>query len=206
MLNWISEFFYFNKQKLEESVDETGRRLIDFVLKSAFEVFKDEEFRRYFDFFRQRKEEQDRLFNELSLTGLCLLLFNLDDIHLKSYDKIHFWREVRQKTPQMFQGWLKELGISGQHISPWGKLIKTRYQEYQTDRQKVRQELEKHDKEFAVHEMEAAKNAYVRFMAVAIGAIHHLRRGKTNPKDPFFSHLRTWLSILDIQLEKEILK
>ena len=206
MRKLIKYIFGFNGPKTEESADETSRRLIDFVLKSVFEVFKDEEFRRYFNFFRQREEEQDRLFNELGVTGLCLLLFALDDIYLKSHDKIHFWREVRQKTPQMFQGWLKELGIHRKHISPWGKLIKMRYQEYQIDRKEVRQELEKHDKEFSAYEGEAAKSAYVRFMAVAIGAIHHLRRGKTNPKDPFFSHLRTWLSILDIQLEKEILR
>ena len=206
MLNWIYKFFSFNKRKLEESVDDISHRLVKFVLDSAFEVFKDDEFRRYFDFNRQKNEEQDRLFNELSLTGLCLLLLTLDDIVSRTYDKIRFWREVRQRTPKMFQSWLKEIGVPRKNISIWSKLIMARCEEYQKDQIEIRREMERHDKEFSAYDNEAAKETYVRFMAIAIGAIHHLRQNKVNPSDPFFSHLRTWLGILNIKLEKEILK
>lgn len=206
MANWLYEIFNFGRFKKEESAEEASRRLVNFTLKSAFEVFKDEEFRRYFDFFRQKREEQDRLFNELGLTGLCLLLFTLDDIYLMSRDRIHFWREVRQKTSEMFKSWLRDLSISSQYVSFWARLIDKRYEEYQKDQREVRRELERHDKEFVQNDDEAAKSAYVRFVAIAIGAIHHLRKGKVSARDPFFSHLKTWLGILNIQLEKEILR
>lgn len=203
-LGLIESIFNFGKLKAGESVDEISQRLVNFVLKSAFEVFKDEEFRRCFDFVRQKQEEQNRLFNELGVTSLCLLLLVLEDVPWRNQEKIHFWREVRQRTPKMFQDWLKELGLPRPYVSLWGELIQMRYKEYQRDRRQVRQELEKYDQEFANFDIEAAKSAYVRFMAVAIGAIHHLRRGKTSPKDPFFRHLQTWLGVLNSLLEKEI--
>jgi hypothetical protein len=214
MLNWFSKIygqlvesiFGLKELRTDESVDKVSKRLVDFVLKSAFEVFKDEEFRRYFDFSRQKQEEQDRLFNELGLTAFSLLLLILDEAPSRSQEKIRFWQQVRQRVPEMFQEWLKRIGTPRQYVLLWGQLIKKRYEEYRQDQREVRRELERYNQEFANFDIEAAKSAYIRFMAVAIGAIHHLRRNKTNPKDPFFKHLQTWLGILNSRLEREILQ
>lgn len=207
MLKLFFKFFAPRKISEEELIKETSKELVNFVVSSAFKVFKDEEFRKQFNFSEQENIEQDRLFNELSLTSICLLLLLLDTASdWWQNEKRYFWQKVKSRIAERFQEWLKELGISQKYVSFWGKLIKMRYNEYKRDLPKLYQASGIVDPEFIKSDDERRKVGYVRFMAVSIGAIHHLRKGKANPKDPFFKELRTWLEVLNSQLEEKIVR
>lgn len=197
-----------NQEESEELVKETSHSLVVSALNSAHKVFLDRKFREFFDFEKQKQVEQDRLFNELSVTALCLLLFILEDIAVRKKDDVdrYFLEQVRQQIPYVFQDWLLKIGVPKKFASMWAGLIDMRYEEYQKNQQEFKQEMQKRNKVFQKEKSEMAKDAYVRFQSIAIDAIHHLRRGKTNPKDPFYKHLLTWLGVLNIQLEKKIYK
>lgn len=207
MLKLFSKFFAPRKISEEELIKETSKELVNFVINSAFKIFKDEEFRKQFNFLEQEKIEQDRLFNELSLTSICLLLLLLDTASdWWQNEKRYFWQKVKSRIAKRFQEWLKELGISQKYVSLWEKLIKMRYNEYKKNLPKLYQASGMVDPEFIKSDDERRKVGYARFMAVSIGAIHHLRKGEANPKDPFFKELRTWLEVLNSQLEEKIVR
>lgn len=188
-------------------IKKTSQGLIKFVSQSAFKVFKDDEFRKQFNFLKIEKMEQDRLFNELTVSAICLLLFVLEDwVKWLNVEKANFWQKVREGIVKDFLNWLKELKIAQEYIDLWEKVIEMRYQEYKERLPKIYQGVGMADPKFIESNDEQRKAGYVRFMTIAIGAIHHLRRGKTNPKDPFFKELRTWLEVLNSQLEEKILK
>lgn len=207
MLEFFSKFF--RREKLSEAklIKRTSRELMDLVAKSAFRVFRDEEFRRQFNFSKIEQVEQDRLFNELEVTALCLLLFVLEEAEeWVRTERIIFWQRVRQRIVKDFLGWLRELKIAPQYISLWKKVIEMRYKEYKEWLPKIYQGAGIADPKFIESTDERRKTTYTRFMTIAIGAIHHLRRGETNPKDPFFKEVRTWLEVLNHQLEEKITK
>lgn len=199
-------FEFFGKEKDEEWLAKrTSQKLINFVVHSAFRVYKDEEFRDQFNFFSLDKVEQDRLFNELEITALCFLLFILDSANeWARFEKVIFWQKVRQRVIKDFLNWLKELKIPSQHTLLWRKVIKMRYNEYREDWPKIYQVAGLADPKFIKSNKERRKKGYVRIMTIAIGALYHLRRGKTSPKDAFFKELRTWLEVLNSQLEEKI--
>jgi len=121
-------------------------------------------------------------------------------------EKISFWQEIHKRIVNDFLNWLKELKIPSQYIDLWRKVIEMRYEEYKEWFPKIYQGAGITDSKFIESNDERRKAGYVRIMTVAIGAIHHLRRSKTDPKDPFFKELRTWLEVLNYQLEGKIIK
>ncbi len=80
--------------------------LVRIAADSAFNVFTDEQFRKSIDFDKEKQEEQDRIWNELAVTGLLFLLAFLDD-YLKADDSERrpFWVEVRNAIIPGFTKW-----------------------------------------------------------------------------------------------------
>lgn len=189
----------------DKLVERRSRELVSFVAHSAFHIFKDGEFRQQFDFSKQGRTEQDRLFNEFTLSAFCLLLFILEDASAWGREeRVFFWQRVRQGIIKNFLDWFKEIGVPSKYISLWRKVIDMRHKEYKEDLPKMYEASGEADPEFIKSNNERYKESYVRLMTIAIGALHHLRRGKTSPQDPFFKELRVWLEVLNTQLEKKI--
>jgi hypothetical protein len=203
MKNFIS-LIWLNKNDPEKLADKTSQDLVLFALNSAFKVFRDNEFRSFFNYTKQPRAEQDRLFNELGLTSICLLLFAIEDISYLNDEERYFWQNVKEKIPIFFEGWLLNLGIDKKHINIWSSLIEKRCKEYQRCQVKYRQIKNSYDKDFANDENERLKDFYIRYQAVSIGSLFHFRKKGTDIKDPLLKYLKTWLSVLNGQIEKKV--
>ena len=94
--------------------------LVRLIADSAFNVFTDEQFRKSIDFDKEKQEEQDRIWNELAVTGLLFLLAFLDD-YLKADDleRREFWAEVNNEIVSEFIKWLEELKIPDEFVKVW---------------------------------------------------------------------------------------
>lgn len=182
--------------------EQEGEFLIKVVCGSAHQVFLDEGFRKLVDFEKQSQTEQDRIFNELTVTALILLIFILDDLlsHLQT-ERFHFWKEVRAKAADLYVEWLKSLGIAGSFVEIWKKLIDLRLEEYQEESKRVSCLWQE---EFKKEDSEKLQDMAVRVETLTVGSMIHITRGKAQPQDPLRRHLRTWVSVLDSKLQKRV--
>lgn len=182
--------------------EQEGRFLVKVVSGSAYQVFLDESFRELVDFKRQNEEEQNRIFNELTVTGLGLLLLLIDD-KLPSIkdERKNFWKEVRDKIPELFTAWLESLGIAKTYVEIWTKLIDLRMDEYLKDRGITRNAWAE---ELLKENDEEMNDAAVRVETMTVSSLLHITRGKAKPRSPLHFHMRTWLSALDHKLRKRV--
>jgi len=60
-------------------VEKFSKKIIEYIARSGFKVWQDKNFRRMVDFKNLSQTEQDRIFNEIEVTGLGLLALYLDD-------------------------------------------------------------------------------------------------------------------------------
>lgn len=188
----------------EKYAEEISEKLIKFVIKSALRVFKDGEFRRNFNFAILKGKETDRLYNELSITAIVLLMLTLDDVAQRKGEEVYFWREVREKIPQVFKNWLLKLGLTNNIASTWIKAIDSRYEEYQGHQREYRHIMEEKNKYFAKIKNEAAKDSYVRFQTVALGSFPHIKKERYRNYKPSIKYLKNWLAVLNKQIESRI--
>lgn len=175
--------------------------LVKVAAGSAYQVFLDDRFRALIRFGQHSEEEQNRIFNELVVTGLVLLALLIND----SYDEIiperkEFWRSVREEVPLRFTGWLSEIGIAAEFAQIWKKLIQLRLEEYQADQIQTRHAWIEEMFRDQDRNDEALNDAAVRIETLVVGSLLHLTRGAAKPDDPLRKHLRTWLCVLDRKL------
>ena len=184
--------------------EEEGEFLVRLVGGSAFGVFSDEQFRRLINFEKRKQIEQDRIFNELVVTGLILLLMMINDF-LPDIDpeRKKFWQEIKEGIPTFFVNWLKEVGVGNKFAAIWKKLIYLRWNEYQKE-QIVTRRIFFLESALGDIQNETFKDAAVRVETVTVGSLLHLTRGKAKPNDPLRKHLRTWLSALNHKLETRV--
>ena len=193
-----------NKNDPEKIAEKTSKELVIVALNSAFRVFNDSEFRGYFDFSKQPGGEKDRLLNEIGLTSICLLVSVIEDISYRNEGEKYYWQNVKDKIPEIFKTWLSSLGIEKKHVDTWSRLIEGRCKEYHKCEVIYRQAKIKYDRSFANDNNEVLKDFYVRYQALSFGSIYHLRKGEPNKDDPLYKYLRTWLSVLNNQIEKKV--
>ncbi|HBU07283.1 MAG TPA: hypothetical protein DEB09_04335 [Candidatus Magasanikbacteria bacterium] len=183
----------------------------DYLLKranaSAYQVFINPDFRKLVGFESQTQVEQDRIFNELVVTAIVYVMIMIDgrlsENRVKA-ERIHFWMDLRDMIPNVYVDYLKSLGIAGQHLDVWKKLIKLRWDEYSDGQNETRSAWAK---EFAEHpDKDVLNEMAVRLETLTVGALLHITRGqaKSNADDPLRRHLRTWLSTLEYKLHKRI--
>lgn len=177
--------------------------MVRLVSGSAFSVFSDEHFREMINFEKRKQVEQDRIFNELVVTGLMLLLMMINDI-LPDVEpgRKQFWLDIKEGIPILFAGWLKEIGVENKFAAIWKKLIYLRWDEYKREQIVTRRIFS--GGELANIQNEAFKDAAVRVETATVGSLLHLTRGKAKPTDPLRKHLRAWLSALDQKLETRV--
>ena len=107
---------------------EEGKTLLLRVSGSAFQVFKDENFRKLVDFDNQEQMEQDRIFNELVVTAIVQLMFMIESklAHEKiKADRIRFWNSLHDMIPDLHVEFLKSKGAEVQFADIWKKLLKS---------------------------------------------------------------------------------
>lgn len=183
--------------------EQEANFLVRMVSSSAYEIFLDQRIRQLINFDEQTRVEQDRIFNELVVTALVLLKaiieYKLPDIEPLRQD---FWQNVYHEIQNSFINWLAELGVERKYLNLWHELIDLRYDEYKERRFLTKQTLEQELAE--IQEDEDINEILIRTVTLAISSMLHITRNKARPDDPLKKHLKTWLMVLDLKLEKRI--
>ena len=176
-------------ESLDQMAETTAAGLSQAAASAAFQLFKDKRFKKLAGFNRLSQTEQDRIFNELVVANLVLimLVFDAPDLRVAGEQRAYL-AGVNKKIPLAYVQNLKDLGIEAKYLQDWEKLIDMRYEEYAKDRHDVRAAaMELESKERSLNTDALSKiQVLVPVQAVAIGCHHHICRGETKGKDDLF--------------------
>jgi hypothetical protein len=199
-----------NKQRfesLDQMADETATAMSQTAASSAFRLFRDEQFRQLARFQQLSQTEQDRIFNELVVASLVLIMLMLEAPDLRIPRESHdYLKGVKEKVPKAYVESLRNLGVETEHLRDWEKLIAMRYEEYARDRHDVRaaaMEIESSEKSLDLASLSKIQ-MLVPVQAVAIGCHHHICRGETQGQDDLFKCTLRSLSRFYVELRVRI--
>ena len=121
-------------ESFDQMVDATAAALDQAAAGYAFELFSDKKFRRLVSFDRLSQVEQDRIFNELVVAGVVLVMLVLEAPDLRVPGEFRdYLVDVNEKIPKAHLEYLSTLGVATKHLRDWEKLIGMRYDEYAKD-------------------------------------------------------------------------
>ncbi|RPH55607.1 MAG: hypothetical protein EHM89_16845 [Acidobacteria bacterium] len=155
------------------------------------------------DLERLSQVEQDRIFNELVVAFLVLIMLLLEAPDLRVPRELrNYLADLNKRISEAYVDHLKTLGVETHHLRDWEKLIAMRFDEYARDRHEVRG---------AAMQMESAKKGLdldglsriqllVPLQAVSIGCHHHICRGNTAGRDDLFKQILKSLSRFYVEL------
>ncbi len=184
----------------------TSDQWANFIVKETAElagkVFNDNHFQKMAKIKELDQEEQNRIFNEVQVSGLvyCMIFIEQRRQYLNENRSV-LWRDVIEKIPKTFCGWLSELGVEKEYVNIWEKLIDLRLREYQEGIFEMKNVLKK---ELDDDPREDIKEIFYSLESVAIGGILHITRGKAEPDNPLKRHMMTWLGVLQEDLAKKV--
>jgi len=195
MLDKIVAFIRFFKYNTHPArIESKARKIGLFGANLALECFRDERFRTLSNFKNLDAEEQNRIFNELTVTNvvMAMLLVEQNIRETNVSDRKQFLKAVREALPDYYVNFLRRIGISEEYVALWDKLIAMRYDEYVHDMGEFRREFwSAEDRELA--EL-ALHNNVVMFQALALGLYSHIVRGKIKKGDPLYvRHIQPYL-------------
>lgn len=176
-------------ESLDQMADATASAFSQAAASSAFRLFGDKRFKKLAGFNRLSQTEQDRIFNELVVANLVLimLMFEAPDLRVAGEYR-DYLTGVKKRIPQAYVQHLRDLGIEAKYLRDWEKLIDMRYEEYARDRHDVRaaaMELESKERSLNMENLSKIQ-MLVPVEAVAIGCHHYICRGETKGKDDLF--------------------
>ena len=174
------------------SVADAVRGITNCILNSAFRLFRKPQFRKSAGFDTLVQTEQDRIFNELEVTGLamCTLMIEMMAQITDRRDRSAFFGEVKDELPKHFQNFLKKIGIDSKNMKLWRKLIDLRLAEFYEKRLEFRDSLPKPEE----------GNPWV--LLCAITCLFHIRRGESVKHDPLLPLIVCWAGALSLNAQK----
>jgi hypothetical protein len=177
------------RESLDQMAYKTAAALTEAATASAFRLFHDKEFRRLSSFGQLSQIEQDRIFNELvvAFIVLIMLLIEAPDLRVDNEFRDYLTR-LNKAVPKTHLEHLRTLGVETKHLRDWEKLTTMRYEEYARDRHDVRaaaMQIESAEKNLDLDDLSKIQ-MLVPVQAVAIGCHHHICRGETKGKDDLF--------------------
>jgi hypothetical protein len=200
-----------NKPQIEsfdQMAGETAAALVQAAGSSAFQLFNDKQFRHLARFEQLNQTEQDRIFNELVVASVVLIMLVLEAPDLRVAGEFRdYLSNLNKKIPKAHVDYLKSLGVATKHLRIWEKLIAMRYKEYARDRHDVRaaaMEIESSEKRLDLNDLSKIQ-MLVPVQAAAIGCHHHICRGDTKGRDDLFKLTLSSLSkfYVDLRLRFE---
>jgi hypothetical protein len=133
--------------------------------------------------------EQDRIFNELVVACIVLIVLVLEAPDLRVPPEFRgYLTELKEMVPKAYVDELRTLGVESEHLRVWEKLISLRYEEYAKDRHEVRSaamHLESREKALDLDDLSRIQ-LLVPVQAAAIGCHYHICRGDTDGRDELF--------------------
>jgi hypothetical protein len=184
-------------ESLDRMADATAADLSQAAASSAFHLFNDDRFRKLAGFDRLSQIEQDRIFNELVVGTLVLIMLVFEAPDLRVEDEYReFLVRLKKRIPQAYVQSLRDLGVEARHLQDCEKLIVMRYEEYARDRHDVRAAaMQVESKERSLNMDTLSKiQTLLPVQTAAIGCHHHICRGKTAGKDNLFKLILESLS------------
>jgi hypothetical protein len=179
-------------ESLDQMAEATAAGLSQAAAASAYELFCDKEFRRMAGFERLSQVEQDRIFNELVVAFLVLIMLLLEAPDLRVPQELRdYLTGLHKRISAAYVENLKSLGVNANHRRDWEKLISMRYEEYARDRHDVRaaaMQIESAEKSLDLDGLSRIQ-LLVPVQAVSIGCHHHICRGKTGGQDELFKQI-----------------
>ncbi len=173
----------------EQSAGAAAAALSEASAHQAFNLFNNKEYRRSARFDALNQVEQDRIFNELVVAHLVLIMLVLEapDLRIATEFRDHL-TTLKELIPKAYVDNLKTLGVEDEHLRVWEQLISLRYEEYAKDRLGVRSaamHLEAQEKPLELDDLSRIQ-LLLPVQAVAIGCHHHVCRGETDGRDGLF--------------------
>jgi hypothetical protein len=190
-------------QSLDHMADETAAALVQAAGGTAFKLFQDKQFRQLAGFDQLSQTEQDRIFNELLVASIVLIMLVLEAPDLRVAREFRgYLSNLIKKIPKAHIDYLRTSGVEADHLRDWEKLIAMRYDEYAGDRHEVRaaaMQIESSEKGLDLDDLSKIQ-MLVPVQAVAIGCHHHICRGDTEGQDKLFKLTLRELSRFYIEL------
>jgi len=190
-------------QSLDQMAEVTAADLSQAAAASAYQLFCDKQFRRMAGFERLSQVEQDRIFNELVVAFLALIMLLLEAPDLRVPRELrNYLAELNTRIPEAYVEHLKSLGVDPDHLRDWEKLISMRYEEYARDKHEVRgaaMQIESAEKTLDLDSLSKIQ-LLVPVQAVSIGCHHHICRGNTAGRDELFKQILKSLSRFYVEL------
>ncbi|MBI3259424.1 MAG: hypothetical protein HYZ54_08140 [Ignavibacteriae bacterium] len=200
-MNIVTRFLKrkFRKHGVIQPEDE-AEELIVAATASAFDMFTDKTFRRLIDFSKKDELEQNRIFNELTVTAIALLTMCLeDDLPRMPTERREFWRQVYEKLEPQFHGWLARLEIPKPFLDLWKEVLKMRLDEFKENEDETRDVWVE---ELRQSKNEALNQATVRIGTITVSAMMHLCRRD----DSCENRLRDYFKMRVVGLNNKIVK
>jgi hypothetical protein len=173
----------------EQIAGATATALAQASAHHAFELFRDKEFRRLAGFDTLDQVEQDRIFNELVVAYIVLIVLVLEAPDLRvPPESRDYLATLKEMVPKAYVDDLRTLGVESEHLRVWEKLISLRHEEYAKDRHEVRSaamHLESREKPLDLDDLSRIQ-LLVPVQTTAIGCHHHVCRGNTDGRDELF--------------------
>jgi hypothetical protein len=190
-------------ESLDQMVEVTAAGLSQAAAASAYELFCGKEFRRMAGLERLSQGEQDRIFNELVVAFLVLIMLLLEAPDLRvSRELRNYFADLNKRIPEAYVEHLRTLGVESNHLRDWEKLISMRYEEYARDKHEVRgaaMQIESTEKRLDLDGLSRIQ-LLVPVQAVSIGCHHHICRGNTDGQDELLKQILKSLSKLYVEL------
>ena len=190
-------------ESIDQMEEATAAGLAQAAAGSAFHLFRDKQFRRLAGIERLSQVEQDRIFNELVVASIVLIMLLLEAPDLRVAREFQsYLAGLNKRIPKAYVDHLGTLGVEANHLRDWEKLIAMRYEEYARDRHDVRaaaMQIESSEKGLDLDDL-ARIQMLVPVQAVAIGCHHHICRGDTKGRDDLFKLTLRLLSMFYVEL------
>jgi hypothetical protein len=190
-------------ESLDQMADATAAALAQAAAGSAFHLFRDRQFRRFAALEQLSQVEQDRIFNELVVAWVVLIMLVLEAPDLRVARELRDdLSDLHKRIPKAHIEHLRSLGVEAKHLRDWEKLIDMRYEEYARDRHDVRaaaMQIESSEKALDLDDLSKIQ-MLVPVQTVAIGCHHHICRGNTEGRDELFKLILNTLSRFYVEI------
>lgn len=160
----------------------------------SFKLFTNPIFRQYCDFANITQTEQDRIFNELVIAILTVMMLTCDAPDI-SDERKDYLQDIKDKISQGYINSLKMMGVESKYLDQWRTLIDMRYREYSNDKGQAREAAMLVESEDRVIDLKKLSEIQMMLplQTVAIGCHHHICRSKTDGRDDLFKMILRWL-------------
>ncbi len=174
-------------------IEAKARDLVLYGSNQALFEFQNQKFHGLIKFDQQTEEDQNRLFNELTVTNIVLIMLLIDQKIRESNDSIktEYYKELRKGIPEFYSAFIRRINIPENLAVIWDMLVIKRFDQYEQDMIAIRGEfMNQNDKTFQIVSQD---NNLLIFQATVLGMYEHLVKGQVVKGDPLYKHLQEYL-------------